>query len=752
MLRPDKPFRMAETLPESLILFKKHRRPKLHTFYPALALLLLLLAGCSGQNWNNPYPSGDAGGAVFYSSFSERPKHLDPARSYSANEWAFISQIYEPPLQYHFLKRPYTLVPQSAAEMPEVILLDAQGRALPDDTPAEQVAFTEYRITVKRGVQYQPHPAFARTSEGYRYWPLREEDLEDRFVLADFEHTDSREMVASDFVYQIKRLAFKPNHSPVAGLMGKHIVGFKAFGESAAEKHDQIKAEGGLWTDLRELDISGVRVIDRYRYSIRVNKAYPQFIYWLAMNFFAPMPWEAERFYAQPGMAERNINLHWFPVGTGPYMLTENNPNLRMVLKRNPNFRGETYPEDGSEGDREMGLLEDAGKPMPFIDKAIYSLEKEAIPRWNKFLQGYYDNSGIASDSFDQAVQFGAEGEATLTESMREKGIRLSTAVETSIFYMGFNMRDDVIGGDPDDPADVERARKLRQAIAIAVDWEEFISIFLNGRGQVAQGLLPPGIYGHLEGEAGINPYTHVWKDGRPQRRPIEEARALMREAGYEGGVDPKSGGPLILYYDTAQAGPGSKSVMQWYRKQFEKIGVQLVIRSSDYNRFQDKMLKGTAQIFSWGWNADYPDPENFFFLLYGPNGKVDTKGENAANYQSAEFDLLFNRMKTLPNGPVRQQVIDEMVEILRRDSPWLFGFFPKAFSLHHNWYRNALPHLMANNTLKYKRIDGAERAKKQRDWNRPVLWPLILLGVILLLSAIPAIRDYRERERSRAL
>ena len=63
---------------------------------------------------------------------------------------------------------------------------------------------------------------------------------------------------------------------------------------------------------------------------------------------------------------------------------------------------------------------------------------------------------------------------------------------------------------------------------------------------------------------------------------------------------DPASGGPLILYYDTPAAGPDSKAMLQWYRKQLAKLGIELVIRATDYNRFQDKMLKGTSQIFSW--------------------------------------------------------------------------------------------------------------------------------------------------------
>ena len=150
-----------------------------------------------------------------------------------------------------------------------------------------------------------------------------------------------------------------------------------------------------------------------------------------------------------------------------------------------------------------MGLLEDAGKEMPFIDKAIYSLEKESIPAWNKFLQGYYDTSGIVSDSFDQAVQFSAQGDAQLTEEMQQKGIKLLTATTTSTYYMGFNMADDLVGGDS------ERARLLRRAISIAVDYEEYISIFANGRGRPAQGPIPPGILGHTPGKAGINPYVY---------------------------------------------------------------------------------------------------------------------------------------------------------------------------------------------------------------------------------------------------
>ncbi|MGE5154813.1 MAG: ABC transporter substrate-binding protein [Bdellovibrio bacteriovorus] len=710
-----------------------------------LVLLLPLLAACGPAPWNDPYPRGEGADNTFYSSFEERPKHLDPARSYSSNEYAFIAQIYEPPLQYHLLLRPYRLVPLSAAEVPEPRYFDGAGNPLSEDAPTEAITYSDYLIQIRPGVRFQPHPAFARGPDGdFRYHRLKLGDLAGINRLGDFPETGTRELTAEDFAYQVRRLAAPWLHSPIAGVMQGYIRGFAELAK-ALEAQDPGDPVGRARL-LRESVMAGVEVIDPHTLRIRVNGKYPQFLYWLAMPFFAPMPWEAEHFYAQPGMRERNIVLDWYPVGTGPYMLSENNPNLRMVLSRNPYFDWETYPTEGMSGDAEEGRLADAGRPLPLIDQAVFSLEKEDVPRWNKFLQGYYDNSGIASDAFDQAVRLGADAEAILTPQMLAKGIDLLTAVEPSVFYMGFNMLDPVIGGD------TERARLLRRAISIAMDYEEFISIFANGRGLPAQGPIPPGIFGYREGETGINPYVYEWRDGRPVRRGIEEARRLMEEAGYPGGRDQETGRALSINFEAVATGPDDRARLNWIRKQFAKLGIELVIRSTDYNRFQEKMRNGTGQVFMWGWNADYPDPENFLFLLYGPNGKVEHQGENASNYANPEFDRLFAAMKYMDDGPERAAIIDRMVEIARRDAPWTWGFNPKSFSLHHQWVHNAVPNQMANNTLKYRRLDPDLRERLRAQWNPPILWPLwTLLGLGLAL-VLPALWLVRRRERSTAL
>ena len=705
-------------------------------------LLTLLLAACDGGLWNNPYPAADAGKSILYTAFTERPKHLDPAQAYSENEYEFLAQIYAPPLQYHYLKRPYQLVPLAAAQMPAVRYLDKNHRLLPDTAPAKNIAYSVYEIHIKPDMRYQPHPAFARDTQGKpEYDHLTPDDLRDIHVLSDFPHTGTRNVTAADYAYQIKRLANPQLHQPIFGVMSEYIVGMKDY---AAALQQALKKDPDTFLDLNAYPLSGVQVVDDRTYRITIHGKYPQFAYWLAMPFFAPMPQEAERFYAQAGMRERNLKLDWWPVGSGPYYLSENDPNLRMVLSRNPYYGNERYPAEGEAGDAQAGLLADAGKPLPLIDRVVFSLEKETIPYWNKFLQGYYDASGISSDSFDQAVQVNVGGEAALTDAMQEQGITLSTSVATSTMYTGFNWLDPVVGGNS------ERTRKLRQAIAIAVDFEEFVSIFANGRGIAAQSPIPPGIFGYREGEAGINRYVYDWLGGAPKRKPIAEAQRLLAEAGYPDGVDTQTRQPLVINLDTTSAGVGSKARLDWLRKQFDKINVQLVVRSTDYNRFQDKIRKGDTQMFYWGWNADYPDPENFFFLLHGAQAKVAKGGENASNYSSPEYDRLFEQMKNMENSPQRQVIIDRMLEILRRDSPWLWGYHPKSYVLQHGWLHNVKANIMANNKLKYWRVDAGQRDRLRREWNQPVRWPLWLGAASLLLFGVWMWRVLRRREEGR--
>ena len=711
--------------------------------HSALLATLALLAACGGDTWNNPNPPSPEGMVVYQSVMTPAPpKHLDPAISYASDESLILMQIYEPPMGYHFLKRPYELLPLGAEAFPEVTYLDEAGQEL--EAGPEQAAFTRYTLTVREDERYQPHPAFARTDEGEPLYLFQDakEGAEYRQV-PDFPESGSRKVLASDYVYAIKRLADPLNGSPMLGFMGQYIVGMQAFSERLAG----IERQG--WLNLDDYEMEGLEVLDERRFTITIKGRYPQFVFWLAMHFFSPIAPEVDRFYHNPGFAERNLTLDWWPVGSGPFMMIKNDPNSEIILERNPNYREDYFPTEGAPGDREAGYLEDAGKRIPFLDRAVFRLEKEVLPLWTKFLQGYYDRSGEVHGNtngvFDQAFVVGPDG-VEMSEELADHQITMSPDVKPGIYYYGFNMMDPVVGGYS------EEKRKLRQALQIAFRTEEYLNIFYKGNGITAHTPIPPGIPGHLQGQAGINPYTHDWIDGEAVRKSTDYARQLLAEAGYPNGRDARTGEPLKIFIDVQSQAIGNTS-MNWMDRAFSEIGVQVEFRPADWNRTREKLLTGNTQIFSHGWLADYPDPENFLFLLYGPESPLLCKcdGANNSSYDNPEYNELFRRMRVLPPGEQRDELVARMVELYRRDAVWLYAFYPKDIYLNNSWVYNTKRHGISKATLKYIRIDDDVRREKQAEWNQPVTWPLYVGGLLVSGLVLPGVIAYRRRQNATA-
>lgn len=724
----------------------------------AAFVLLAALTGCSREPINSPYEAGSLSENALYTAFvRQSPKYLDPALSYSSDETPFTYNIYEPLYQYHYLKRPYELIPRAAAAIAPPKYLDAQGSVLPQDAPGEQIAQSVYDIPIQKNIRFQPHPAFARDAQGnYLYFPLKPGELDGKYYLTDFHDTGTRGLTAHDYVYGIRRLASPRVASPIYSLLAEYIVGMREYGERLKQRDQALRKDMPAgqrdlpWLDLRESDgFDGIQALDDHTLRIRIHGKYPQFKYWLAMTFTAPIPWEADRFYSQPGMAAHNLSINTWPVGTGPYMLVESLQNRLHVLARNPYFRGEPYPCEGEPGDRAAGLLADCGQLTPFIDRIVFNIEKESFPLSGKFMQGYYDIPQVERGEFGVAMRVAASDSPEKARTYREHGIQLPTTVETSIWYLGFNWLDPVVG-QGDTPEQQEKNRKLRLAISIAFNWEEFIAVFQDDQAVSAYGPVPPGVLGYRPPPAGINPEVYDLVDGKPKRKPLDVAKTLLAEAGYPDGRDAKTGAPLVLHYD-AMTGGGSNPQFDWMRRQLAQLGIQLDIRSTDYGRFQEKMRRGAAQMFMWGWLADYPDAENFLFLLYGPNGKVKYGGENASNYSSEAFDQLFEQLKFLDDGPEKVALIERMQAIVQRDAPWMFGYFPMSGGAYQQWVGNAKPTQMVRNALQYIRVDPVRRVEKVKEWNTPRWWPLWLVALGIALVVWPSYRALKRRERETA-
>lgn len=659
-----------------------------------LAAVLLLVVALGAGCTNNPYPDTDAREKILYLNYQEPPKTLDPAVAYSTADHVITGAVYDTLLQYHFLVRPYRLIPGLLEEMPEPVPQEG-GRVA-------------YRLRLREGLLFQEDPAFALGTPG----------------------ATTRPVIAADIAFQLMRLADPKVNSPVAPTFAR-VVGFTAFTERLTARREADPAFGSLRIDQQYAEaggIEGVRVLGPTELELVLREPYPQLRYWLAMEFTTPIPWEAVAYY--DGQEGRDAFAE-HPVGTGPFRLDVYDKRLRMVLARNPNWHGirqperrapgTVYPDEGEADDGANGLLDPrwVGRSLPLLDRVEFRLDKEDIPAFTKFLQGYYDLSGIVEESFDRIVH-----EGRLSPEMEQLDMKLLKAVQPSIYYIGFNMTDPVVGA----PAG-ERGRKLRQALSLVIDSQAFMDIFMNGRGIPAQSVVPPGIYGWEESY--VNPYRRV---------DLERAHRLLSEAGFPGGIDPATGKPLHLTFDTADTSARGRLRYQFFVDAWSRLGVDVEIAATTYNQFQDKVRRGAYQLFMWGWVADYPDPENFMYLLWSESARSEG-GPNTANFADPEFDRRFLAMRDAPDGPERQALIRELQAIVEHERPWIELFYPESYALVHGWVSNAKPLGMSFSTLKYRDVDVAQRTEKRTAWNQPVLWPAyVLLGLAVVVLA-PAVR-----------
>jgi len=655
---------------------------------------------------NNPWPDSLADSNTLFLPFRTEIKSLDPAVSYFQHENQILSNIVEAPLAFHYLHRPYQLVPRLLEKMPIAHYFDRTGQELPGDPPADRVAHVEYECVLKKGILWQPHPCFAPVQ------PV----LTKASSPMDIPTQGTRELCSEDFRLTLVRLC--------APTVSKH---------------------GGTLQAMLQAPMAAIRIEDSHRFRLILSRKYPQALYWMAMHFLSPTPQEALAFYESEAAKQQGFSLNHWPVGTGPFLLKTFQNNASIVLERNPNHQQDCYPQEGQPDDRQAGRLQDAGRPLPFLDQVIFLYEKEALPGWIKFTQGYYDltsTSDIPTEELDSALALNAAGELGLSAELAAHQISLMRSSSAISYYYGFNMLDPIFGGYS------LQQKKLRQAISIAIDVREFIELFQNGRGTPMHCILPENIRGGEITPGHYNRFVFQPSENGFTRLDLDYAKQLLAEAGYPGGIG-KDGHPLSLHYDNASAGSAAfKAQFQWLKARLAALGIELEDNGTDLNRFRDKMAHGNWQFARKGWVADYPDAENFLMLFHSTNGHVATggRGANYFNYANPAFDTVFVQLESMADSSPRDQLIHQATNILMEDAPAVWDLNPLRFSLAHHWVHNYKPHEMDDGALKYLRIDPTLRSTSRRVWNRPCLWPIRL--VLLILGLMGSTFIYRHRHQ----
>ncbi len=570
-------------------------------------------------------------------------KGFDPIDSGDVYASGAQSQVYEGLLQYHYLKRPVELIPCLAAEMPTVS----------DDG----LVFT---VKLRRDAVFQDNECF----EGGK----------------------GRLLTAHDVVYCIKRFMGVPS-STGSWLLEDRIVGLDAWAERAGKKlgtlfdavNEYYPYEHPDMAALRDEEVPGLLALDDFTVRFTLTKPFPQFLYTLAMSYTAVYPHEALDHYG--------MTLHLHPVGTGPYRVEEYwPPDKKILFERNPTFRGEAYPTEGGPGDVEAGLLDDAGRSLPFLDRIEFVVIEAPQPRWLRFASGDIERVETEQDIWQEAMIRDTD---ELRPELVEQGIRVSVATKTDLAYFAFNMEDEILGV----PAG-ERGRKVRQAICLAYDQAQWIKVMRNGYWATpAFGPLPPTVQGFVEVRS---PYAG---------RDVERARQLLIEAGYPGGE-----GLAPLEYELSGVSTTSRKGAEIFKQSMREIGLDVNLNGQTWDQFLNKVRQKKAQMFGMAWLADYPDAENFLQLFYGPN---ESPGPNNSNYANPEYDKLYERFAVMTMGPERNEVVKEMLDVMYEDCPVSFTDYRIQYTYTQPWLRNFKFLQFTNWAFKYYDVDQDEKARR---------------------------------------
>jgi oligopeptide transport system substrate-binding protein len=595
----------------------KQRNPRRTDLLSGTAVFLcLLITACGRGQLDTVRFEGEQ---VLYGQTS-RIQGFDPARAGDVASSMAIARIYEGLLQYAYLDRPYRTEPLLAEAMPDV----------------SEDGLT-YTFTIRDGICFQDDPCFP---DGR-----------------------GRELTAEDFVYSIKRVADIKTASSGYWAFNGRIEGLDAFRDASAGREP---------TDY-DAPVDGLLALDRRTLQIRLTGPYPQLLWILAMHYSFAVPREAVEFYGDDFVNH--------PVGTGPYRLRKWTRNYRVEFERNPKWnetgRIETYPADGPPEARAAGLLDDAGRPIPFIDRIVQFVVDDGATSWMMFMAGQFTLSGISRDNWDAVITPGRD----LVDELQQQKIELLSGPTLNLYYIGFNMSDPVVGAN----------KTLRQALSCAFNPELLVQYY-NGRITPVYGPIPDPL-------AGFQPEPTAYSHN------IEKAERLLAEAGYPGGIDPATGRRLEITLELGGASPDVRQVVDLMAGMFDRVGVVLKANYNNWPAFLDKMDRRQAQLFQLGWVADYPDPENFLQLFYSKNA---SPGPNHANYANPEFDRLYERLRVLLPGDEKDRLCEKMAEIIIEDCPWIFMYQPMDFALVHHWIKNFTLHDFPYGTGKYHSIDTA--------------------------------------------
>jgi ABC-type transport system substrate-binding protein len=480
-----------------------------------------------------------------------------------------------------------------------------------------------------------------------------------------------RELTAADYVYSIKRYYDPATRSPSlfhfegAGLLGLSELRRRAIDTQTAFDYDT--------------EVPGLRALDRYRFELRLAKPAPRLLYVFASG-------------ALTGALAREVveldpaSIGERPVGTGAFMLGPWNRGSRIVLLRNPQHQHRIYDEQPPPGDAKAEALAERlrGRRLPMLDRVEIDIIEEAQPRWLAFLNGQIDTTGVPDEFVNLAAPNG-----TLAPNLARQRVQLSRQVAPTTSYTYFNMEHPVVGGyTPDKVA-------LRRAIALSYNGPREIDLLRRGQAMPAQSLLPPGVSGY---DAAMK--TEMSDYDLPRAKALLDLYGWVDRDG-DGWRDQPDGSPLTMEY-AAQPTQLSRQEQALWQKSLHALGLRVTFRIGQWQENIKASRAGKLMMWGTGWSAAIPDGTYFLDVLNGAN-----KGQsNHARFDLPAFNALNQRQRVMPDGPERDAVIHQALNLSLAYMPYKATSHPVNTFLSHAHVVNYRPHPFIRDFWRYIDIE----------------------------------------------
>jgi oligopeptide transport system substrate-binding protein len=394
-----------------------------------------------------------------------------------------------------------------------------------------------------------------------------------------------------------------------------------AIGSTTADTYlgDVVGCRDKLQNKAKE--VKGVEVIDDLTLRLTVDE--PKGFFPAKMTY--PTAYVLDRENVESGGAE------WFKQanGSGPFKLAEYAPEKNtIVLDRNENFYGD---------------------PKPTLERIIYLISAPINPM-SGYEAGLSSLGASAGVTYD-AIPLSISDLSRATDPNNPLSIEFVSAPTLSVSYVGFNVKKPPF----DDP-------KIRQAFNLALDKRRMVKLVFQDTVPVANGIVPPDMPGYE------NP------DLSDYEFDPERARALIAESSY-GDVTELPDITLNVPGEGSEAGPIVETIVESYKK---NLGVDISVEQTPWTEFLADLSKADMpyQMYSLGWVADYPDPQDFLEVLFH-----SSSSQNQGGYSNPKVDALLDRARGAQDPKERLALYQQAEQMILDDAAWI----PLYFSVE-NW------------------------------------------------------------------